>query len=103
MTPTRPQVRPPKARPTSNASRGNDRLFVKLPRTLGHPEWAEDARFGDDRARVADRAALTPGAHRRSGRVSFKQPNALWKGGTLAPKNLMEAKEVYCPTSNLSR
>ena len=38
---------------------GNDRLFAKLARALGHPEWAEDARFRDNRARVANRAALT--------------------------------------------
>ena len=38
---------------------GNDRLFAKLARALGHPEWAEDARFRDNRTRVANRAALT--------------------------------------------
>jgi formyl-CoA transferase len=32
---------------------GNDRLFVKCAKALGHPEWARDARF----ARGPDRAA----------------------------------------------
>ena len=37
---------------------GNDRLFEKLSRTLGHPEWPNDARFATNRARVLNRDAL---------------------------------------------
>ncbi|MQA29680.1 MAG: CoA transferase [Luteitalea sp.] len=36
----------------------NDRLFERLCAVLGHPEWASDARFRDNTARVRDRAAL---------------------------------------------
>jgi len=38
----------------------NDRLFIKLARALGRPEWAEDPRFTTNAARVANRAALIP-------------------------------------------
>src|SRR5579884_3939665 len=37
---------------------GNDRLFGLLCRVLGHPEWAEDARFRHNADRVRHRAAL---------------------------------------------
>jgi formyl-CoA transferase len=37
---------------------GNDRLFVKLARAMGHPEWTADERFSDGRARAANREAL---------------------------------------------
>jgi crotonobetainyl-CoA:carnitine CoA-transferase CaiB-like acyl-CoA transferase len=37
---------------------GNDRLFAKLSRVLGHPEWAADPRFATNAARVANTAAL---------------------------------------------
>jgi len=37
---------------------GNDRLFVKLARAMGHPEWCDDPRFADGRARAANREAL---------------------------------------------
>ncbi|MDB5971401.1 MAG: caiB/BaiF family protein [Hydrocarboniphaga sp.] len=36
----------------------NDREFVRLARLLGHPEWAEDARFAKNGARVANRPLL---------------------------------------------
>ena len=39
---------------------GNDRLFEKLARTLGHPEWPQDARFASNRARLQHRAELIP-------------------------------------------
>jgi crotonobetainyl-CoA:carnitine CoA-transferase CaiB-like acyl-CoA transferase len=38
---------------------GNDRLFAKLARELGRPEWAEDARFAANRARLANKTTLT--------------------------------------------
>lgn len=34
---------------------GNDRLFVKLARAMGHPEWCEDPRMSDGRKRSANR------------------------------------------------
>ncbi|MCC6717764.1 MAG: CoA transferase [Acetobacteraceae bacterium] len=39
---------------------GNDRLFVKTARALGHPQWATDPRFEDGRKRAANREALIP-------------------------------------------
>ncbi len=37
---------------------GNDRLFVKLARAMGHPEWSADPLFSDGRKRSANREAL---------------------------------------------
>lgn len=37
---------------------GNDRLFAKLAGVLGRPEWAADARFATNAARVANKPAL---------------------------------------------
>jgi formyl-CoA transferase len=37
---------------------GNDRLFVKLARAMGHPEWCDDPLFCDGRKRAANRPAL---------------------------------------------
>jgi succinate---hydroxymethylglutarate CoA-transferase len=37
---------------------GNDAQFAKCAAVLGHPEWAEDARFVTNRARVENRAAI---------------------------------------------
>lgn len=39
---------------------GNDRLFAKLARVLGHPEWIEDPRFTTNRERNKHRAILIP-------------------------------------------
>ena len=39
---------------------GNDRQFSKLADILGHPEWAIDARFATNSARVANRDSLVP-------------------------------------------
>jgi formyl-CoA transferase len=44
---------------------GNDRQFARLAEICGHPEWASDARFASNSARVANRAdivALVAGA-----------------------------------------
>ena len=38
---------------------GNDRLFVKLARELGRPEWSEDERFATNRGRLNNKATLT--------------------------------------------
>jgi crotonobetainyl-CoA:carnitine CoA-transferase CaiB-like acyl-CoA transferase len=37
---------------------GTDTQFAKCAAVLGHPEWAEDARFATNRARVENRAAI---------------------------------------------
>jgi crotonobetainyl-CoA:carnitine CoA-transferase CaiB-like acyl-CoA transferase len=37
---------------------GNDRLFAKCARALGHPEWLQDPRFENGRKRSEHRAAL---------------------------------------------
>jgi crotonobetainyl-CoA:carnitine CoA-transferase CaiB-like acyl-CoA transferase len=37
---------------------GNDNLFRKLARALGHPEWGDDSRFLDNPRRVENRVAL---------------------------------------------
>lgn len=37
---------------------GNDRLFAKLARELGKPEWSEDERFATNRARLNNKATL---------------------------------------------
>ncbi|MEN0073528.1 MAG: CoA transferase [Paracraurococcus sp.] len=39
---------------------GNDRLFARCAKVLGHPEWAEDERFARSRNRVKHRATLVP-------------------------------------------
>ncbi|MCK6426040.1 MAG: CoA transferase [Burkholderiaceae bacterium] len=39
---------------------GNDGQFARLAEALGHPEWATDARFATNPARVAQRAVLIP-------------------------------------------
>jgi len=39
---------------------GNDRLFAKLAAALGRPEWAQDARFATNAARVTHRETLIP-------------------------------------------
>ncbi|MBI2202641.1 MAG: CoA transferase [Candidatus Rokubacteria bacterium] len=39
---------------------GNDRLFAKLAGVLGHPQWAADARFATNAARVTNKPLLLP-------------------------------------------
>jgi crotonobetainyl-CoA:carnitine CoA-transferase CaiB-like acyl-CoA transferase len=39
---------------------GNDRLWARCAKVLGHPEWATDARFARGRDRVANKALLLP-------------------------------------------
>ena len=38
----------------------NDRLFAKLGRELGHPEWADDPRFASNALRVQHKAEIVP-------------------------------------------
>jgi succinate--hydroxymethylglutarate CoA-transferase len=37
---------------------GNERQFERTAEVLGHPEWAKDARFASNRARVGNRALI---------------------------------------------
>ena len=37
---------------------GNDRLFAKLAKVVGHPEWASDPRYATNGARVAHKDEL---------------------------------------------
>jgi len=37
---------------------GNERQFARVAEVLGHPEWAKDARFTSNRARVENRSVL---------------------------------------------
>jgi crotonobetainyl-CoA:carnitine CoA-transferase CaiB-like acyl-CoA transferase len=39
---------------------GNDRLWARCAKVLGHPDWATDERFAKSRQRVANRAVLVP-------------------------------------------
>ncbi len=39
---------------------GNDRLWARCAKVLGHPEWAEDARFARSRERVRNKTVLVP-------------------------------------------
>ena len=39
---------------------GNDRLWARCAKVLGHPEWAEDERFAKSRQRVKNRTVLVP-------------------------------------------
>ena len=43
-----------------NIAVGNDGQFPKLAAELGHAEWAQDARFSSNAARVENRHALIP-------------------------------------------
>ncbi|HQT77400.1 MAG: carnitine dehydratase [Rhodospirillales bacterium 20-64-7] len=49
---------------------GNDRLFVKLARAMGHPDWCDHPLFSDGRKRAANREAL----------VAVMQPVLLTRG-----------------------
>jgi crotonobetainyl-CoA:carnitine CoA-transferase CaiB-like acyl-CoA transferase len=37
---------------------GNERQFARMAEVLGHPEWAKDARFASNRARVEHRVVI---------------------------------------------
>ena len=39
---------------------GNDRLWARCARVLGHPEWATDPRFAKSASRVANKTVLLP-------------------------------------------
>jgi crotonobetainyl-CoA:carnitine CoA-transferase CaiB-like acyl-CoA transferase len=63
------QIFETKDRPICIAA-GNDRLFVKLAKAMGHPEWLDDARLADGRQRAANREHV----------VSVMQPVLLTRG-----------------------
>lgn len=54
---------------------GNNRLFARLSRALGHPEWTEDARFTGNPQRVANREAIDA----LIGGVMAGRPTAHWQ------------------------
>jgi crotonobetainyl-CoA:carnitine CoA-transferase CaiB-like acyl-CoA transferase len=53
---------------------GNDRLFAKLARELGKPEWAEDPRFATNRARLQNKTTLVV----LMTEILRTQPRAVW-------------------------
>jgi len=53
----------------------NDRLFAKLARVLGHPEWVEDSRFRSNPQRVVNSAALLSLIEP----IMVQAPRALWQ------------------------
>ena len=53
---------------------GNDRQFAKLAELVGHPDWANDPRFSNNAARVANRAAMV----RLVGDAIRMQPASYW-------------------------
>ena len=63
------QIFETKDRPICIAA-GNDRLFVKLAKAMGHPEWCADPRLADGRQRSANRELV----------VAVMQPVLLTRG-----------------------
>ena len=55
---------------------GNQRLWAKFAQAVGHPEWAEDARFRTGRGRTANRAALVAAIRP----VLLEKPREHWMG-----------------------
>ena len=53
---------------------GNDRLFAKLSRELGKPEWAEDDRFATNRGRLNNKTTLIV----LMNEILRTQPRATW-------------------------
>jgi formyl-CoA transferase len=53
---------------------GNDRLFAKLARELGKPEWADDPRFATNRARLQNKTTLVV----LMTEILRTQPRAVW-------------------------
>jgi crotonobetainyl-CoA:carnitine CoA-transferase CaiB-like acyl-CoA transferase len=81
----------------------NDRLFAKLARALGHPEWSEDARFKTNSDRVAAGAALIE----MVGAVMRERTSAEWverlqaAGVPCAPINDLEDMREHPHTAAL--
>jgi crotonobetainyl-CoA:carnitine CoA-transferase CaiB-like acyl-CoA transferase len=72
---------------------GNDGQFAKLAQALGAPDWASDARFATNAARVQHRDTLVP----LIGTRTRKLPTAYWSG-------VLEAAGVPCgPINDLAQ
>ena len=54
---------------------GGDSLFIKLSKVLGHPEWADDARFKSNPDRVQNRDAINDAITA----VMQKEKRAYWQ------------------------
>ena len=67
----------------------NDRLFERLCRLLGHPEWIREPAFANDTARVANRRALAE----RLEAITRTRPRAHWL-------SLLEEHGVPCGPIN---
>ena len=63
----------------------NDRIFARLARLLGHPEWVDDPAFASDGSRVRQRQRLAEAIER----VTAARPRAHW----LAE---LEAHDIPC-------
>ncbi len=68
---------------------GNNRLFAKLATLLGHPEWAADERFSDNRARIRNRDLLVP----EIAAIFARQPRAYWA-------ERLDAADIPCSPIN---
>ncbi|MXZ71753.1 MAG: CoA transferase [Acidobacteria bacterium] len=70
----------------------NDRIFRRLARLLGHPEWLDDERFSVDGVRVANREALAAEIEA----VTADRPRAYWL-------ERLEANDIPCGPINTYR
>jgi crotonobetainyl-CoA:carnitine CoA-transferase CaiB-like acyl-CoA transferase len=70
----------------------NDRLFVKLARALGYPEWTEDPRFRTNPSRVENQKAL----ERLLSPILIKAPRLEWQ------RKLDEAGVPNSPVQNIA-
>ena len=68
---------------------GNNRLFAKLAKELGHPEWALDENFKDNRSRIINKDLLLP---QISGIIATNS-RAYWT-------ERLEAAEIPCSPIN---
>ncbi len=68
---------------------GNNRLFAKLAKELGHPEWASDERFKDNRVRIRNKNLLLP----KMSEILAQRPRAYWS-------ERFEAAEIPCSPIN---
>ncbi len=70
----------------------NDRIFTRLARLLGHPEWLDDERFSVDGVRVANRDALAAAIES----VTADRPRVYWLAH-------FEANDIPCGPINTYR
>jgi formyl-CoA transferase len=68
---------------------GNNRLFDKLANVLGHPEWALDENFKDNRSRIINKDLLLP----QISRIIATESRAYWS-------DRLEAAEIPCSPIN---